>query len=532
MFGKSELNNSSKNASVESGDIPASESIETELLHSTTEARQTEIKQSGRADTFEKIGNYLKGDVRIAFALVNYAPTVLDDEIDANGNKVRLWEAKTILNSSFDDSEYNPSVKKSWGEQIAKLGRTLSRLHQEGFDGAQKVLNEVINFWDIEEQNLDRRGQVLTREELNKLNMRIGKSIGMQFLHLITPELDDASKEAVAEAYGSAIKLADNLSDLEEDLKEGFINISQEDIDKHKVNIWSISWLDKQPYIEAELQKIKDAYALSDRILERIIQNNPDTKQALMLFKEVADSWLVQALELESDENLHMDTYDYYSFYNELMENPLPEMQQYFDENNQYLANLVTEGNTAIDVGCGNGRILKFLAPKLKHIIGVDIDSRMVKMAKENVANIENVGLVTQDFVQYTPKEPADLVYASFNLIGSPHFKDEDRSALLLKLISMTKPGGRVVVDFWSDAGLDFATKFYTETGSKLVEIKDGQPYVTDAGGAVRCVKRWSREKIAELAREVADDFEIIDLAGIFYLLDIKVKQKLPDMQS
>ncbi len=288
MFGESSTNKFSEESPTE-----------IELISDISDTRHEEIIRYGRAEIFEEIDHYLEGDFRRAFMLVNHVPAILDDLIDGNGDKARLAEAKQILSMSFNGNDIQ--TPESWSKHIGELGGILATMDREGISSAKQIRDEVLDYWTIEEANLNRRTQILNAEDLDELNRDIGRSVGMQFLHLLTPDLDEDSKKAVARAYGFAIKLADNLSDVAEDLDKGFINISQEDMKSFDIDVKDWDQSNEQSYINAMLERVKQRYAISDVILDQAIETNPNATRGLKLFQEVAHSWLKQVVEKYSD---------------------------------------------------------------------------------------------------------------------------------------------------------------------------------------------------------------------------------------
>ena len=158
--------------------------------------------------------------------------------------------------------------------------------------------NEVINYWDIEKQNLKRKDKILNSYDLDKLNSKIGKSVGIQFLYLLCPELDKKTINSIAYSYGFAIKLADNVSDLNEDLNNGFINISKENIKKYNLDLKNLTEEKLNPYIQDELNRIKDYYKKGDEELNLVLVKYPSSRTGVLLFKEIAYSWFKQVLEV------------------------------------------------------------------------------------------------------------------------------------------------------------------------------------------------------------------------------------------
>lgn len=271
------------------------DSLEKKLRKDVSEVRQLEMEKYGRTKIYDHISEFLQGDMLLAFSLVNHSLAIIDDGVDAGSNKEQLNKAKTILTKGFQGGNAeNTEICEGY---IYELGLTLSKLHISNFHHAVAVFNEIINYWEIEIQNLDRKGTILKSNDLDNLNLRIGESVSLQFLYLLCPNLDKESRKVIASSYGIAIKLADNLSDLNEDLERGYINISRENIEKYQLNISSINDANLQSYKETEFRRIKQYYEEGDKIVDEILENDPSQEKGLITFKEIAHSWLKQVAD-------------------------------------------------------------------------------------------------------------------------------------------------------------------------------------------------------------------------------------------
>jgi trans-aconitate 2-methyltransferase len=95
---------------------------------------------------------------------------------------------------------------------------------------------------------------------------------------------------------------------------------------------------------------------------------------------------------------------------------------------------------TAVDAGCGSGRVTEQLVERLPNgrVIAVDGSEAMVEKAKERLG--DRVDYLVSDLVELQLPEPVDLVLstATFHWIG-----DHDR--LFRRLRGVLKPGGRLV---------------------------------------------------------------------------------------
>ncbi|PWB38833.1 MAG: hypothetical protein C3F02_01960 [Parcubacteria group bacterium] len=208
---------------------------------------------------------------------------------------------------------------------------------------------------------------------------------------------------------------------------------------------------------------------------------------------------------------------NYFRQYIRAVENPLPEMAEYFDKENFYLKNYVTPDSVILDVGCGNGRTMKFLAPYAKTVIGVDYDKKMIAAAGNNLSRFDNAKVIYCDFFHYQFKKMFDLSLASYNLLGSSELDPRRRPLLLQNMLECTKPGKHIVLSVWSDQGIEFANKYYPHIGIRVKKI-EGNDVVTDHG----IFKRFTKDELNHLAVATGREFQLLELTDIFYLLDLK----------
>jgi len=101
------------------------------------------------------------------------------------------------------------------------------------------------------------------------------------------------------------------------------------------------------------------------------------------------------------------------------------------------------EGLTILDIGCGDGSLsLQFLA-EAEHVTLVDLSQGMLLRAEAKIppALSHKVTVANADLMQFVPTEPADVVICVGVLAHV-----ERLGPAILKLASMTKPGGRCVI--------------------------------------------------------------------------------------
>jgi SAM-dependent methyltransferase len=113
------------------------------------------------------------------------------------------------------------------------------------------------------------------------------------------------------------------------------------------------------------------------------------------------------------------------------------------------LAAEVKEGDSVLDIGCGNGRSLEAFKNKKISYLGVDASEKLINLAVDNfrhsrykflVGDILRLSEVTQDKFDYI-----------FCIAVLHHIPGEDlRSKALEQLKDRLRPGGRIILTAWN----------------------------------------------------------------------------------
>ena len=115
---------------------------------------------------------------------------------------------------------------------------------------------------------------------------------------------------------------------------------------------------------------------------------------------------------------------------------------------NEIMNDLQQGAKLALDAGCGTGGLSLRLADKIDYVVGIDISSSMITLAKSYRANErkDNIDFLVADLEELPFKEMTfDLVMSSFAM----HSTRLDIS--LPSLSRVLKPGGRMIItDFIS----------------------------------------------------------------------------------
>ncbi|QIZ73346.1 class I SAM-dependent methyltransferase [Oxynema aestuarii] len=99
-----------------------------------------------------------------------------------------------------------------------------------------------------------------------------------------------------------------------------------------------------------------------------------------------------------------------------------------------------------LEIGCGIGRVGKFLSPKCAQWIGTDISGQMLRYAAERLAGLDNIELIELSTVGLSeiPDSSIDMVYCTVVFM---HLYEWDRYRYILEAFRVLKPGGRCFFD-------------------------------------------------------------------------------------
>ncbi|MGO9560037.1 MAG: class I SAM-dependent methyltransferase [Acidimicrobiales bacterium] len=106
-----------------------------------------------------------------------------------------------------------------------------------------------------------------------------------------------------------------------------------------------------------------------------------------------------------------------------------------------------SENSTVLDLGCGIGRVAKFVAPKCAKLWAVDVSERMLEMAAVRLSDFKNVSYVHSQDVSIPEVRDASVDLA-YSLLVLQHLEREDAFLLLEELRRLIKPTGTVVLTY------------------------------------------------------------------------------------
>jgi ubiquinone/menaquinone biosynthesis C-methylase UbiE len=102
--------------------------------------------------------------------------------------------------------------------------------------------------------------------------------------------------------------------------------------------------------------------------------------------------------------------------------------------------------DVVLEIGCGIGRVGKYLAPRCERWIGTDVSPRMLEFAAERLRQFPNVEFVEVPGNDLSPiaDQTIDLVYCTVVFM---HLEMWDRYSYVREAFRVLRPGGKLYVD-------------------------------------------------------------------------------------
>ena len=125
----------------------------------------------------------------------------------------------------------------------------------------------------------------------------------------------------------------------------------------------------------------------------------------------------------------------------------------------------LNSSKSVLEIGVGTGRLAVRVSPLCGEFYGVDISSKTIERAKENLAEFENVRLTCADFLSYEFGRAFDVVYSSLTFM---HIEDKQRA--VNKIAGLLNDAGRFVLS------IDKNPSEFIDTGTRKIKIFPDTP--------------------------------------------------------
>ncbi len=200
--------------------------------------------------------------------------------------------------------------------------------------------------------------------------------------------------------------------------------------------------------------------------------------------------------------------------------NPPEEYVEFFKVEEDFLKKNIKKEDVVLDIGCGNGRVMKILSGISKKVYGIDNDESAVELCKDNLKGFENVEVSLQDAEKINFKDGFfDVVICSevFVNFGKTKFK------ILSEIKRVLKENSFLILNVYNEKALEKRLKMYKEHGYPFIKSVDEENgTVIFDGGVVS--EQYSEEQITKILEDAGFEIQELIKTKIFYLIKAKKK--------
>ena len=108
---------------------------------------------------------------------------------------------------------------------------------------------------------------------------------------------------------------------------------------------------------------------------------------------------------------------------------------------------LLEPTDTVLDLGCGIGRVTRYVAPMCREIWAVDASETMLGYARERLAQLPNVRFALSTDLRF-PEVESGSVDLAYSLLTLQHVEREHAFRLLQELHRVLRPGGTALLTY------------------------------------------------------------------------------------
>jgi SAM-dependent methyltransferase len=183
-----------------------------------------------------------------------------------------------------------------------------------------------------------------------------------------------------------------------------------------------------------------------------------------------------------------------------------PEIRAFLHAEIELLNDIVSDGMTAIDVGCGTGRHLVMLRDRLRMGVGVDYEHAYIVEAHQR-AGRGRLHFVTGDATRLPLRASFDLAMCLTNTWGTMG----DKTGVLREMRRLAPTPQMRLLSVYAEASIPARCEWYRRFGHAVVEESE-ECLVTEGG--LRS-EHFSEARL----RHLVGDCMIRPLAGIAYVV-------------
>lgn len=202
-------------------------------------------------------------------------------------------------------------------------------------------------------------------------------------------------------------------------------------------------------------------------------------------------------------------------YWQKVINEPPKAFKEWFEEEESYLLENISENDFVLDLGCGNGKNIETILRKTKKVTGVDNDPIATKKASETFKKRGDVKIILADASELPFQEDTFDVVTNLELIGNV---GDLKQKIFQETHRVLKNTGILILSIYAETAFDERMKMYKSIDSPIEKIEGTTVYFDKSLGA-HISEQFSLEQLQEFGEKenfvMVEHIKIGDLAYI-----------------
>ncbi len=192
-------------------------------------------------------------------------------------------------------------------------------------------------------------------------------------------------------------------------------------------------------------------------------------------------------------------------------------IRKYMELEEEFILRSFKNVDTVLDVGCGEGRYLRKLAPVIGKITGIDFSEQLVVLAKKSTSSLNNVTIILGS-VEHLPtlvQETFTYGLLAWNTIGN--IPQELHQCIFDNLAKLVEEKIFISTYQCSPAAMDERLRYYAKTNFQVESI-DGNQVILEGG--LHCANAYSLSYFQELLESIGFSMKTYELGFVGVMIE------------
>lgn len=184
----------------------------------------------------------------------------------------------------------------------------------------------------------------------------------------------------------------------------------------------------------------------------------------------------------------------------------------------EFLIRYVAKDSKVLEIGCGEGRSLKYLLKITKNIVGIDNNSKAIEDLKSRLKDVD-IQLADGKDLPFEDNS-FDFVLCIGNTFGD---FGKNRSKVLSEMTRVAKKRGEIFISVYNEDAMEERLKIYRKIGAPIKEIIGGKVFFENLKD-IESSEQFSKEELEEIFKEAGLEILEIKKEGIGYFCRLEKK--------